>query len=273
MDAKEYYTGVANEMIGRLHRVERFISHRPAIGTCHEEILRGTLEQMISSRFRVRTGFAYNPEGSVSKQGDLIIVDEQDPCPYFFREGNFVVVHPRAIAIVIEVKTTMKRRDFNDAVENLYSFQRVQWECCLKGAKKFQGFVFAFDGQPFKLRTLHGWYKGLQIPDDARYYPNMIMSLRQGLMMFVPGVLPGHRPIVERSDQERISALSLFLATIQKQLEMRADLVSNPYASSFMDGTSVGHDVFKFGVGAVRAGPPEGLGPADPSKTVYTNRF
>lgn len=265
MDAREYYTGIANEMIGRLHRVERFISHRPSIGTCHEEILRGTLEQMMSDRFKIRTGFAYNPGGSVSKQGDLLIVDESDPSPYLFRQGNFVVVHPRAIAMVIEVKTTLRKRDFVDAMENLYSFQKVQWGCCLKGAKKFQGFIFSFDSQPFRSKTLHGWYKALEIPHDPRYYPNMVMSLRQGLMMFVPGSPEGHRPVFEQGDVLKISALSLFLATIQKHLEMRADLASNPYSTSFIEGASVGHVVFQFGVGAVQAGPPEGLGPTSRS--------
>ncbi len=129
------------------------------------------------------------------------------------------------------------------------------------GNKKFQGFIFSFDSLPFTLRTLHRWYGGIEIPHDTRYYPNMVISLRQGLMMFVPGNPAGHRPVFEQNDDSKISALSLFLATIQKHLEMRADLASNPYSSSFMDGTSVGHVVFQFGVGAVQAGPPEGLDP------------
>jgi len=92
-----FYLGLANELAAKLRRVSSFVKHGPSIGVYHEEALKAILGTMLPSRFHLRTGFVYTAEKGASQQGDILIVDENDPDAYYFREGNFVVANPRAV--------------------------------------------------------------------------------------------------------------------------------------------------------------------------------
>ena len=161
MSNAEFYDGIARELFGQLGRLGTFTKHAPSVGKYHEQLIKSCIASFLSARFSLRTGFAYLDDGKVSSQGDLLIVDESDPSPYFFRQGDLVVVHPRALACVIEVKTKLNKRDFLDAMTNLHSLKRIRTD------RNFPvTLVFAFEGIKMKLRTLDKWYRAVGVSDE-----------------------------------------------------------------------------------------------------------
>jgi hypothetical protein len=175
-----FYFGLALELIGKLRRLSSFTKHSGAIGAHHEEIVREALRPLLSRRFSLKTGFVFAADGVVSSQGDIIIVDEDDPSPYFFQMGDLVVVHPRAVACVIEVKTTLSKETFHLALRNLRSFCDVG--TAAKPPVRFQRAIFAFESAGFTGDTLHDWCVTADATDEPLSYPQIIHVLRGGTL-------------------------------------------------------------------------------------------
>ena len=87
MSDLEFYHGLATELLGQFGRLNRFTGHAPSVGKYHEEIIKDCIASFLSARFSIRSGFSYSDDHQVSDEGDLLIVDESDPSPYFFSEG------------------------------------------------------------------------------------------------------------------------------------------------------------------------------------------
>lgn len=226
-----FYSGLALELISKLRRLSTFTKHSGAIGAHHEEIVREALKPLLSRRFSLKTGFVFVADGVVSSQGDIIIVDENDPSPYFFQMGDLVVVHPRAVACVIEVKTTLSKETFHQALRNLRSFADVGRAA--KPAVRFQRAIFAFESAGFSGDTLHDWYVTADVADEPWSYPQIIHVLQEGTL-HLENVKPtntfGYRFVMgEESDEFKSRGLSMFLQTIRKALEVKAGVESNPF--------------------------------------------
>lgn len=252
----DFYNGITQEMLGRLNRLRSFTKHAPSIGFCHEEILRSTLRQLLSPRFQLRTGFAYNDSKQISYQGDILIIDENDPSPYLFQEGNLVVAQARAVACVIEVKSTLNKKSFIDAINNLHTFKSVSIGDTTKPYTPT--FLFAFNGNQFKPNNLGNWYKEISIEDVIQNYPHIIFSLNQGMLSLVPSTIEtgiahfGHRHIIGGlSKDSKIQSLSIFLASVRKQIERRAGLSTNPFEQAQFNDLSVSKYYFRYGIGLV----------------------
>jgi hypothetical protein len=169
------YSGIALEIVAKLRRLSTFTGHAGSVGAHHEEVVREAIRPLLSARFSLRTGFLFAAPGVVSNQSDVIIVDENDPSPYLFRLGDLVVVQPRAVAAVIEVKTTLNRQTFHGALQNLRRSREVARAA--QPAGLFLTFVFAFEGVHLSEATVHEWYLSAPVPDHADSYPQMIYVL------------------------------------------------------------------------------------------------
>lgn len=163
----------------------------------------------------------------MSNQGDLLIIDESDPSPYFFRMGDLVVVHPRAVACVIEVKTRLGKREFLEAVNNLSTFKGVGADNNFgDSVKNFPvTLMFGFEGTKMTLKTLDKWYKEITIIDDISNYPQVVFCLDHGALILRPKAENhphGHYFIQGENNEERkLKTLSLFLQTVRKLLRAR----------------------------------------------------
>ena len=247
----EFYEGVAGELLGKLRRLSSFTGHRGSIGSHHEEIVREVIRQMLSARLSVRTGFAYVKDGVVSAQGDIVLVDEVDPAPYFFRMGDLVVVHPRAVALAIEIKTVLSRSSFHEALRNLRSFREVAMQADPPVACPTA--IFAFEGPNLSPDTLHEWYQGAELPDDSASYPLFIHILRQGTLdLKVKDGLCGHRMLMgEEADETKTRSLSVFLQLIRRVAEVRAGIEANPFEHADLRGLSWSRQWLRIGHGFV----------------------
>lgn len=252
MTDSNFYLGLATELVGKLRRLSSFTGHRPSVGSHHEEIVRECIRPLLSRRFSLRSGFAYANEGVVSGQGDILVVDESDPSPYFFQLGDLAVVHPRALAAVIEVKTVLAKDSFLEAVQNLHSFRTIGQQVEPKSA--FPTAIFAFEGAKFSPENLHAWYEAVTLPDEVASYPQVIYSLREGLLHLRPSTNErecGHFFAVgEQADELKSRGLSLFLQTIRKSVEIKAGIKSNPFEYAQLGGLTFSKQFFKFGKGA-----------------------
>lgn len=251
-----FYEGLAQEMLGRLNRLRSFTQHNLSVGLHHEEILRSTIRNIISPRFQLRSGFAFAGQGAVSRQGDILIVDESDPAPYFFREGDLVVVRSRALACVIEVKTTLNKKAFLDSLINLASFQEVAARARTQHAGTFKHpwtFVFTFGGG-MAPEILGRWYQSVTLADECKNYPKWILSLKGGLLRCRqrPGTDEWCHYFVGDPNSRRGSKakeLSVFLAGIRKAVEYRVGIESNPYDDAAMENLHWSLQSFHYGRG------------------------
>lgn len=253
MSDSEFYFGLATELAGKLRRLASFTGHAPSIGLHHEEIVREAIRPLLSRRFSLRTGFAYVRPGTVSCQGDILVVDETDPAPYFFQMGDMVVVHPRALACAIEVKTTLSKESLHTAFSNQYSFKRVA--SLASPGRTLPTLIFAFETAKFVPDTLHDWYVEVDIPNVVENYPQVVYSLYGGTLLLRPARQNGpfgHYVVLgEDAEDLKSRSLSLFLQTFRKTLETKAGLYSNPFEYIAFDGLPVSSECVQFGRGLV----------------------
>lgn len=138
-----YYNGFAEELNGKFQRLRHLTQHNTASGNYHEEILKVVLRNFLTSRYSVKTGFIYKEGNEVSRQLDIIIVDESSPAAYIFQEGDFVVVMPEAVVAFIEVKTTLDSTQYGMAVENIKSAKKL-----FEYPTKHPGIIFGYQSSP-----------------------------------------------------------------------------------------------------------------------------
>lgn len=248
----KFYKSLAEEFISKLGRLNNFIDHAPSIGSYHEEVLKNTLRMFLPERYSLKTGFVYVEPGVVSKQIDILIVDENEPPSYFFKEGNFVVVHPDAVICGIEIKTKLtKEKDFHKSIDNLVSLK----EMANKKNKPFNigALLFAYDGSSFPVATANNWYKKYKkIPQYL--YPDMVIVLNKAMINLRPSSrtqgFGGHYYVLGKQYKGYgARCLSIFFAVIRKYAEMSSGKVSNPFSYALFDGLTWTKEVLLFGKG------------------------
>ena len=232
-------------MAAKLRRVASFVSHGPSIGSYHEEALRTLLRSMLSDRFSLRHGFAYDAKLGASLQGDILIVDEHHPGAYLFREGDFAIVSPEALVCVIEVKTKLTKGSFTDAINSLYSFRKISPRCANPAT-----FLFAYESAPYTPKVLDAWYSDIDIPDEVGNYPFAVYSLDRGVILLTLDAKKEwfHMPVHGESGRgPKLRSLSLFLQVIRKSQLLYAKVQANPFSNAFLDGLERSAFGYKFG--------------------------
>ncbi len=171
----EYFESFANEITSKFRRLQSIVGHPTASGDYHEEILRTVLRNFLSKRFSVKKGFIYAGPDQVSKQIDLMVIDENSPAAYIFQEGDFAVVIPQAVVAIMEIKTTLNAPDFDQALENISSAKSL-----MEFPANLTGIVFGFDGTDPSDDILDDWFKRptpSKFKDKNVLAPNAIMFL------------------------------------------------------------------------------------------------
>lgn len=223
-----FYEGLAGELRSKWKRLNTLTSHAPSIGRHHEEVLRDALRSMLSQRYSVVEGFCHDGE-SVSRQADILIVDENDPTATLFRSGQLRVVHPRAVACAIEVKTRLVKREFLRFVDAIPSFRfapsRTDWQP--------RPFLFAFDSVPLTAGTLASWFQNANSTHTIENYPLGVFVLGRGLLKLAyrSELDFGIRAIIDDKGKLVTDArsLALFLAAVSKQVLAHTGRAENPY--------------------------------------------
>ena len=85
--------------------------HSPSVGAGHEVLMRRFLRDYLPSWIGVAHGFIRTHEGKLSGQTDVLLYNAMYYAP-LYRVDDFVVVQPESVVAIIEVKTTVNKRDF-----------------------------------------------------------------------------------------------------------------------------------------------------------------
>ncbi len=114
-------------------------NHEPSLGGYKERLLSDAIRQSIPRRYEIGTGFVAFPKlkngdgtsasHEISKQLDVIIYDSTEYAP-IFRDGDFVIVPPRAVRAIVEVKSSASYSSVRDVVEWAIDFGNKWDRCC-----------------------------------------------------------------------------------------------------------------------------------------------
>lgn len=248
------YQNYAKELISKVGRLSELTCHAPSVGTFHENIVSNYLENFISQRFSVKTGFVYNSgTGKSSPQIDILIVDENVPSAYLFKDKDLVVATPEAVVCAIEIKTNFDKNSFNDICKKSSQYREVN-------PTGHNIISLCFKSKVSKIETVSSWYKDSSLNDDWLYYPNEITVLDLLILKSMPEPLikpAGSSYIVCNEGVDTQEALlTSFLFSIMKLCELKAGIntdktISAIFAGDFDKLFTQKHIVFKYGVGSV----------------------
>ena len=127
-----FFDSLSQAFVGRIDRLEHLIgdAHWPSVGESREFLLREFLREFLPERLAVSAGFILfeDPDRAVdegtdsvlrpSPQLDIIVWDRLNYAPHF-KAGEFVVVPPGAVELVILVKSTLGSTELRDDLARL----------------------------------------------------------------------------------------------------------------------------------------------------------
>lgn len=253
----DYFRSLAAELKSKFKRVNNFTSHTGSIGNYHEQALKSVISQFLPSRFSLKTGFVYFNEQTVSRQVDILIVDETEPTSYFLQDGDFVIVHPDAVVCAIEVKSRLTGKELLSASENIAKVIEVCSNRNYENKKFTMGFIFAYDAPNFSPERLGKYFEKCPKRSFNRYpvtifvEDNYYLQTLGGAKSGIPQGLHPVRMFGITQEEENLLHISLFLSTIRKACEYHSGKTnSNPFAYSLINnfkGITTGKQYFKFG--------------------------
>lgn len=154
----EYFKSYSDEIKSKFQRIKSLTSHTGSSGDYHEEILRTVIRNFLTKRYSVKKGFIYKGQENISKQIDILIIDESLPAAYIFQEGDFAIVLPEAVVATIEVKTTLKKPDFIKAIDNIKSVNELYADPLRPMPYPFT-LIFGYSGTTITDKLLDSWFK------------------------------------------------------------------------------------------------------------------
>lgn len=122
----EFFRLKTEELLNEILQIKTFIKkHNPTIGVLTEEILRKFLKTYLPKGVAVEQGFVIDESGSLSRQIDIIIYDDQFYAP-LYRINDIVVVPNKSVLSIIEVKTTVKSKSaFHEIIRYFASISPI----------------------------------------------------------------------------------------------------------------------------------------------------
>lgn len=108
----EYQKRLNQKLMADIQFAQSLIEHNGERGRVLELTFQSLLDRHLPEGFGIATGFAMDQYGALSKQMDLLIYSKQH-CPFLYNEG-VTVLPVEGIILVIEVKTKLDRRQFDD---------------------------------------------------------------------------------------------------------------------------------------------------------------
>jgi len=255
--SSDYFQNLAFELKSKFKRVNNFTSHTGSIGNYHEQALKSVISQSLPSRFSLKTGFVYFSQEKVSRQVDILIVDESEPTSYFLQDGDFVIVHPDAVVAAIEVKTKLNKKDLQSASENLASVIEVCSNRNYPNKKFTVTFIFSYSAPSFNPEKLGKYFKSCKPLAFNRYPMSIFVEGNYFLQLLggaannaIPRGLHPVRMFGISPEEENLLHISLFLSSIRKACEAHTGKSSNPFNYSLINnfnGITTAKQYFKFG--------------------------
>jgi hypothetical protein len=125
MHDENFCRGIAMVLQGENLKASSYVNHNSSLGLLREKMVASFVRHETPTRFAVDTGLIRDHQsGQTSRQCDLL-VHEQTALAPLYRWEDFVVVHARAARAVVEVKTDLDKRCFEELLDLTASVVRV----------------------------------------------------------------------------------------------------------------------------------------------------
>ncbi|ADY36263.1 hypothetical protein Bacsa_1700 [Phocaeicola salanitronis DSM 18170] len=113
----EYYRLYVEELHNKLLQIKQFVrAHNLTIGQFAEDLLRDSLEKLLPKKVSISQGFIVDRQ-LCSHQCDVLIYDSYNFAP-LFKTNSLVVLPAKSVLAVIEVKTSIGKRQFLKTLED-----------------------------------------------------------------------------------------------------------------------------------------------------------
>lgn len=114
MSIKDYHKTTTQELMSLTNKVRMLVNHWGEDGRYKEAVLKNIIKRFLPEKYIIGTGFVIKQveefdQHESSKQIDLIIYENSSPV--LFKEGDFVILTPDAVAGIIEVKANLLNQD------------------------------------------------------------------------------------------------------------------------------------------------------------------
>ncbi|MDR7870206.1 MAG: hypothetical protein RIN55_05055 [Tissierellaceae bacterium] len=177
------------------------IDHNSSKGSVREQIIKNFLRPFLPKCYGISGGQAFDKDGNLSKQLDVVIYDDLYSyiAPYM---EDFIYFPCESIFGNIEIKSKLDSSSFNDAVENIKSMKILQKEAIngyyvnpikklvinnvdwnIQVANDYMGIIFAYDS--VKPETVIEYIKNhisnQQI--EIEYLPNLIVLFKEQIII------------------------------------------------------------------------------------------
>jgi len=181
---QSYFESLAKELNSKFRRINHLTTAaRSAIGDYHEEILRATIQNFLSKRYSLKTGYIYFDKDNISNQIDILIIDENFSFSYLFQEGNFAIVKPDAVVCAIEVKSVLSKEDFEGAFLNITRAKEVKQK---SKTGQLTGLIFGYDSPDTSNEWLEKCFlmeKLSEIKTKDSYWPNAALFFNKAELL------------------------------------------------------------------------------------------
>lgn len=227
---------------------ERLITHPGELGSSREEVVREFLRSYLPRKFEIGAGFAFDAQGNLSRQLDVVISDAS--CPKFENSGKKRLFPCETVSAVGQVKSSLTSITvFRSALDNLASAKRLDrsgageaLDCntgrILNPKFNYLDQIFTFlivVGKSLSETAIRDEFISFLEENDASVWPNVVIALDKYLVTFCcdGGICPNPmdaRGIAIQRNSKRHDTLMHFYLLLARALEVTR-VTSIPYAA------------------------------------------
>lgn len=199
------------ETLLAMFRQSGFVKHSGDKGENREEILRDFLSTHLPKRYGVIKGEIVTKEGLRSHSADIIIYDALD-CPILYH-GKTAVLPIEGVYGIIEVKSSLSKKEFVDAVQKIEKFKRLasrdlsvirtrEYVALHRPSRPF-GIVLGYELDRNSLDSLStNWSEECKRIHDVDYFTNLVCVLGVGVLNYnVANLTKGEKELLLDTDE------------------------------------------------------------------------
>lgn len=186
------FSDAAKYMRAEFEFIRKSNPHPGEKGQEIENVLIEFLNIHLPKRFRAASGYLIDNDNNLSNQTDIIIYDAI-ASPVYRSSSKTQIVPADNVAIVIEVKTRLNKKELKDAFKNISSSKKLNKRpfgeidqtstgSPVENVSTF-GVIFGFDTDT-KLETLADSMNELMSSYDSNLWPDMLVILDKGVVDF-----------------------------------------------------------------------------------------
>ena len=99
------------------------IDHDLEDGKYREYLIKNILNKIVPKKYSITNGFIIDSDNNRTEEMDIIIYDSNYVPPFF--DETYTIVPIEAVVAVIQVKTSLTKKQLNGAIKNVNSIDKV----------------------------------------------------------------------------------------------------------------------------------------------------